>query len=76
MFIEVIISSIEKKFTKFLKKNKIKNWNNYSRFENAFHALYECIDHLEDENLSELEKVYRKKLIELSKDIGDFEVKN
>lgn len=43
----------------------------YCRFENAFHDLEECALFIEDETLlsSDSERYYRKKLIELCKNI-------
>jgi hypothetical protein len=38
----------------------------YCRFENTYKDLRDCVEHIEDENLSESEKFYRRRIIELS----------
>lgn len=41
----------------------------YCRFENTFNDIADCYDHLDDEELSESEEIYREKLIKLCEDI-------
>ena len=45
----------------------------YCRFENTYKDLRDCVEHIEDENLSESEKFYRGRIIELSKEISEFD---
>jgi len=45
----------------------------YCRFENTYRELCDCVEHIEDENLSESEKFYRRRIIELSKEIAEFD---
>lgn len=45
----------------------------YCRFENTYRDLCDCVEHIEDENLSESEKFYRGRIIELSKEIAEFD---
>ena len=45
----------------------------YCRFENTYRELCDCVEHIEDENLSESEKFYRGRIIELSKEISEFD---
>jgi hypothetical protein len=35
----------------------------YCRFENTFHDLEDCLEHINDDDLSESERRYRRKLI-------------
>lgn len=42
----------------------------YCRFENTYQDLVDCIEHLEDTELSDSEKTHRQKLIKLCKDIA------
>jgi hypothetical protein len=35
----------------------------YCRFENTFHDLEDCLEHINDDDLSESERGYRRKLI-------------
>ena len=41
----------------------------YCRFENTYRDLSDCYSHIFDDDLSETEKIYRKKLIEICQDI-------
>lgn len=34
----------------------------YCRFENTYRELCDCVEHIEDENLSESEKFYRGRI--------------
>lgn len=43
----------------------------YCRFENTYKDLADCIDHMNETDLSETENLYRKKLIEACKYIVD-----
>ena len=45
----------------------------YCRFENTYRELCDCVNHMEDDDLSKSEKEYRKKIIELSKEIIEFD---
>lgn len=45
----------------------------YCRFENTFRDLQDCANHWHDDDLSESEKLYQKKLIELCQLIGEEE---
>lgn len=42
----------------------------YCRFENTFKDLKDCVDHLEDEDVSSSEETYRKRLIRLCQEIA------
>jgi hypothetical protein len=42
----------------------------YCRFENTFHDLEDCADHVND-NLSKSEAAYRKKMIDLMHEMID-----
>ena len=42
----------------------------HCRFENTYRNLLDCYNHILDNNLSETEKSYRKKLIEICDDIS------
>jgi hypothetical protein len=44
---------------------------NYCRFENTYNDLYDVYDHLFDDELSESEDKYRKRLIKLCREISD-----
>jgi hypothetical protein len=46
---------------------------NYPLFENTYLVLCDCVNHMEDDNLSQSEKEFRKKIIELSKEISEFD---
>ena len=50
----------------------------YCRFENTYHDLQDCFDSLREKDfneLSESEKNFRNKLVEMCKDIADeFEI--
>ena len=41
----------------------------YCRFENTCNALEDCYEHLFDDNLSDSERHYRDKLIQIAEDI-------
>lgn len=43
----------------------------YCRFENTYHDLMDCYDHMDDKDLSDAEQIYRYKLIGLCTDISD-----
>ena len=43
----------------------------YCRFENAYMDLYDCNEHLWDDDLSEREEKYRKFLVRLCKEIAE-----
>jgi hypothetical protein len=45
----------------------------YCRFENTYDDLIDCANHMEDDNLSTSEKKYRKLMIELCKEMSEFE---
>ena len=45
----------------------------YCRFENTYDDLIDCANHMEDDNLSSSEKKYRKLMIELCKEMSEFE---
>ena len=42
----------------------------YCRFENTYHDLRDCYENMDDDDLSEDEKVYKKMLIELCQSIA------
>lgn len=41
----------------------------YCRFENTFHDLADCAEHIHDGHFTGSEKEYRERLIQLCKDI-------
>jgi len=41
----------------------------YCRFENTYHDLMDCVEHMDDDNLSDSENDYREKLLNLCIDI-------
>ena len=43
----------------------------YCRFENTFNDLEDCCDHINDEDLSDNEKKFRKRLVQLCQDLID-----
>ena len=43
----------------------------YCRFENTYNKVLDCRDNITDPNLSKSEKSFRKKLIEVCKEIID-----
>lgn len=43
----------------------------YCRFQNTYNDLQDCLDNINNDNLSESEKRYRDLLIETCKDIID-----
>ena len=45
----------------------------YCRFENTYHDLQDCYRNMDDEDLSDSEKQYKKKLIKLCNTIINFE---
>ena len=42
----------------------------YCRFQNTYSDLWDCAEHFEDEDLSEDEAKYRKRILELCKNIS------
>lgn len=43
----------------------------YCRFENTFHDLEDCAEHIHDGHFTGSEKKYRERLIQLCKDIAE-----
>ena len=43
----------------------------YCRFENTFNDLEDCFEHVNDKDLSDMEKSFRDKLIDMCVDISD-----
>lgn len=48
----------------------------YCRFENTFNDLKDCRNHIHDRDLSDDEKLFRKLIIELCKEITDISAEN
>lgn len=48
----------------------------YCRFENTYKDLIDCIDHLEDKDLSESERFHKNALIEECKEIANMNEDN
>jgi hypothetical protein len=43
----------------------------YCRFENTYHDLQDCMESMDDDDLSTSEEEYRRRLIQLSKQIAE-----
>ena len=55
-----------KKYDDLVKESNM----SYCRFENTYHDLQDCYSNMDDDDLSDSEKGFRKRLIELCEDIA------